>query len=271
MNKTLKRIKFAVLVAMTTIITCTMTVYAETNLSTEETIKTGVTENKIWKVESKQIKTNLDLFHTNEILNRVEIEKSEETKVEDVKVKVKKTMTVSSKQKIKITEVLPKAADNKDIEVVNKTKSVLKVKNNKITAKKAGTGKIVIQSDDGAYEDVIKIKVKKKTLKCDGVKLKYRKRYNITSKPLTSSMGVKYYNGHRETYYSQKVLPGGGLKIPGRHVADDGTIRDKDGYIVVAANYKFRAKGSTFITSLGPAKVYDTGCAYGTVDIYCNW
>lgn len=53
---------------------------------------------------------------------------------------------------------------------------------------------------------------------------------------LTPSKGVVYYNGHRETYYSQKVLPGGGLNIPGRHVASDGTIRDADGYICVASS-----------------------------------
>ena len=84
-------------------------------------------------------------------------------------------------------------------------------------------------------------------------------------------MGVKYYNGHRETWYSQKVLPGSGLKIPGRHVADDGTIRDGDGYIVVASDLSYLSRGSVVMTSLGPGKVYDTGCAYGTIDIYVNW
>lgn len=88
---------------------------------------------------------------------------------------------------------------------------------------------------------------------------------------LTKSKGVVFYNGHRETYYSEKVLPGNGLNIPGRHVADDGTIRDADGYICVAADPGFMAKGSILITSLGPAKVYDSGCAYGTIDIYVSW
>jgi hypothetical protein len=23
--------------------------------------------------------------------------------------------------------------------------------------------------------------------------------------------------------------------------------------------------------SLGPAKVYDSGCSYGTIDVYVNW
>lgn len=86
---------------------------------------------------------------------------------------------------------------------------------------------------------------------------------------LTPQKGVVYYGGHRETYYSQKVLPGGGLNIPGRHVASDGTVRDADGYICVASSDY--AKGTVVETSLGTAKVYDTGCASGTVDIYTNW
>lgn len=86
---------------------------------------------------------------------------------------------------------------------------------------------------------------------------------------LTPSKGVVYYNGHRETYYSQKVLPGGGLSIPGRHVAEDGTIRDSDGYICVASSDL--AWGTVVETSLGAAKVYDSGCASGTIDIYTDW
>lgn len=105
----------------------------------------------------------------------------------------------------------------------------------------------------------------------DNITLQYSARYNVSSNPLNAFKGVVYYNGHRETYYSQKVLPGNGLKIPGRHVADDGTIRDGDGYICVAANTSYMSKGTTLMTSLGPAKVYDCGCAYGTIDVYVNW
>lgn len=105
----------------------------------------------------------------------------------------------------------------------------------------------------------------------DNITLLYNERYNVSSNPLTAHKGVVYYNGHRETYYSQRVLPGNALKIPGRHVADDGTIRDEDGYICVAANTSYMKKGTVLMTSLGPAKVYDCGCAYGTIDIYVNW
>ena len=101
--------------------------------------------------------------------------------------------------------------------------------------------------------------------------LQYSAYYSYESSRLTASKGAQYYNGNKETYYSQNVLPGGSLNIPGRHVADDGTIRDGDGYICVAADPSYRSKGDILITSLGPAKVYDTGCAYGVIDIYVNW
>lgn len=93
--------------------------------------------------------------------------------------------------------------------------------------------------------------------------------YPTSGGVLTPDKGVVYFNGHRETYYSQKVLPGGGLNIPGRHVAADGTIRDADGYICVASSDL--AWGTLVETSLGMGKVYDSGCASGTIDIYTNW
>ena len=105
-----------------------------------------------------------------------------------------------------------------------------------------------------------------------GYILLYDKTYNVeTDVKLNSYIGVVYFNGHKETYYSQNVLPGGGLRIPGRHVAEDGTVRDEEGYICVAADWNYLPYGATVLTSLGPARVYDTGCDYGVVDIYVNW
>ncbi len=87
---------------------------------------------------------------------------------------------------------------------------------------------------------------------------------------LTKSGGVNQFNGRRETWYSQRVLPGGGLNIPGRHVEpSDGTVRDGEGYICVAASDLPR--GTVVETSLGTGKVYDTGCAAGTTDVYVDW
>ena len=89
--------------------------------------------------------------------------------------------------------------------------------------------------------------------------------------PLTVERGAIYYNDHKETYYSQNVLPGESLDIPGRHVAFDGTIRDEDGYICVACDPEFLEYGGIIETSAGWGKVYDCGCAYGTVDLYVDW
>lgn len=102
-------------------------------------------------------------------------------------------------------------------------------------------------------------------------KLEYSASYETNTKRLTKSRGALYYNNHKETYYSQRVLPGTSLRIPGRHVADDGTVRDGDGYICVAASTSYLSRGAVVKTSLGPAKVYDSGCASGTIDIYTNW
>lgn len=104
-----------------------------------------------------------------------------------------------------------------------------------------------------------------------GITLQYTSAYCIYESPLTRQAGVVYYGGHKETYYSENVLPGPGLAIPDRHHGDDGTIRDANGYICVAADYSFLPYGSIIVTSLGPGKVYDTGCAWGTVDIYTCW
>ena len=93
--------------------------------------------------------------------------------------------------------------------------------------------------------------------------------YVIPSGGLTPSKGRIWYNGHTETYYSQKVLPEGGLAIPGRHIASDGTIRDADGYIVLASDDYPR--GTVVETSLGAGKVYDTGSGSGNIDLYTDW
>lgn len=80
--------------------------------------------------------------------------------------------------------------------------------------------------------------------------------------------GVIYYNGWRFTWYSERVLPGNGLHIPGRH-SDENFVRDGDGYICLAC--EDREKGTIIQTPWGAGKVYDCGCAHGTVDVYVSW
>lgn len=86
------------------------------------------------------------------------------------------------------------------------------------------------------------------------------------------SAGVVYENGTRYTWYSQNVLPGSGLdelNSNGRHVDDDGYIRDGDGYIAVASSD--HSQGDIVDTPWGQGKVYDSGCDSGTIDIYTNF
>ena len=82
--------------------------------------------------------------------------------------------------------------------------------------------------------------------------------------------GVIWYNGYKWTWYSQRILPGGGLDIPGRHVDESGYVCDGEGYICIASCDL--AKGTVIDSPLGkPAKVYDYCPTSGTIDTYTNW
>lgn len=79
--------------------------------------------------------------------------------------------------------------------------------------------------------------------------------------------GAMSWNGHRWTYYSETVLPGTALNIPGRHVAG-GAVCDADGYVVLAScDY---AKGTVIDTPIGKGKVYDYCPTSGTIDLYVH-
>ena len=82
--------------------------------------------------------------------------------------------------------------------------------------------------------------------------------------------GVIYWGGYKWTYYSQQVLPGGGLNIPGRHVSSSGYVSDGDGYIVLAAPSSWgNVKGTVYSTPFGaPGKVYDVNAGGDSLDVY---
>lgn len=143
-----------------------------------------------------------------------------------------------------------KLLDSKATDVNNASKNISKLvkeAQNSLAATKENTAKV---------NDAVNAAIKASKAKASGG-------------GLTKSKGVFYFNGHRETWYSERVLPGGGLHIPGRHTDEAGLVRDGDGYICVASvDYP---KGTVVQTSLGAGKVYDSGCASGTIDIYTNW
>lgn len=83
---------------------------------------------------------------------------------------------------------------------------------------------------------------------------------------LTKSKGAQQFTDsrgvtHRETYYDLPMnivmggCGGGGYTIR----AADGAKVDKDGYVLVAANYGNYPRCSIVETSMGPGKIYDTG------------
>lgn len=82
---------------------------------------------------------------------------------------------------------------------------------------------------------------------------------------LTKSKGAQYYTdskgiSHRETYYDLPMnvvigACGGG----GYTVRADGAKVDRDGYILIAANYGNYPRCSIVETSMGLGRVYDTG------------
>ena len=84
------------------------------------------------------------------------------------------------------------------------------------------------------------------------------------------NMGIINWGDWTWTYYSEKLLPGEGLYLPGRHTDDNGYICDGDGYICIASS---SLKWGTVVnTPFGKqGKVYDSGCASHILDVYVSW
>lgn len=85
------------------------------------------------------------------------------------------------------------------------------------------------------------------------------------------AQGVIADGGYQYTWYSQRVLPGDGLAIEGRHVSDEGYVVDAQERIVVASSdLPYGAEVAVPFGS-GTAVVLDTGCASGVLDVYTNF
>ena len=85
-------------------------------------------------------------------------------------------------------------------------------------------------------------------------------------------MGVLHWGGHTWTWYSQRILPGYGLWIPGRHVDEKGYVCDENDYICLASNLSYLPRYTVVDTPFGKwGKIYDTGCGYGVLDVYVDW
>lgn len=83
---------------------------------------------------------------------------------------------------------------------------------------------------------------------------------------LTAAKGAQYFTdsrgiSHRETYYDlpMNVVMSACGQGGYYSVRPDGAKVDRDGYVIIAANYGNYPRCSVVETSLGPGKVYDTG------------
>lgn len=82
------------------------------------------------------------------------------------------------------------------------------------------------------------------------------------------SDGVWYDNNYRYTWYSSNDLYH--YRTNEWTAGSDGVYRDADGYVVVASSdYPHGTVISG--TPFGDVKVYDSGCASGTLDVYTNF
>ncbi len=74
-------------------------------------------------------------------------------------------------------------------------------------------------------------------------------------------------------WYSQQILPGDGLSIPGRYVDEEGYVRDEDGNLCVASNRYPIGTQIEVPFGDGYAVVYDTyeDEEDNLIDVYTNW
>ena len=96
--------------------------------------------------------------------------------------------------------------------------------------------------------------------------------YNATYSPkYFRNAGRIWWGGWSWTWYSERILPGYGLRIPGRHTDALGYVRDGNGYLCLASDVL--RKGTVIETPFGSyGKVYDCGCGNNyTVDVYVGW
>ena len=144
--------------------------------------------------------------------------------------------------------------------------------------KKAVKGKTIYRVKSNARLTRIKMGKTWPTVKYRGKTLLIKNKYVSTEKSPYKyspssfrSKGVVYWHMKKYTWYSQRVLPGGGLNIPGRHLDSRGYVCDKDGYIVLASTSINR--GRVVATPFGKyGKVYDTGVSSNNwFDVYVGW
>lgn len=143
--------------------------------------------------------------------------------------------------------------------------------------KPKATEPITESKEENSYVDSVEDNGGSNDYSSENYDVNYNTYDNYNSDAIYSSSefqntGVINWGGYEWTYYSELILPGEGLDIPGRHTTEDGYVCDGDGYVVIAADLDMLPRYSVVDTPFGcTGKVYDTGCSYGTLDVYVGW
>lgn len=154
--------------------------------------------------------------------------------------------------------------------IVKKNSSMYKDQSKTIQKGKSGIKEYVYANKGDGKRELISENIVKEA-KAKIIEVGTKKRPSTSSARIYSLRdlqfhGVINWSGYRFTYYSQRVLPGGGLNIPGRHINSAGFVADKDGYIVLANS---APKGTVINTPFGyKGKVYDRGTYGNHFDVY---
>lgn len=116
----------------------------------------------------------------------------------------------------------------------------------------------------------------KKQTKTDSIKIAIDVNANLSGKHYSAknfkNIGRCHdKSGYSFTYYSEKVLPGKALKIPGRHVDDEGYVVDVNNHICLASDDLPKGTVVSVPFGEGIAVVYDAGSGSGNLDVYVSW
>lgn len=225
---------------------------------------------------SKQ--ASLTVAKNNEPITISETEtpsKQQETINEDIPSADKEVIHKKEKKKEKIVTENMYATTSLNVRKEPNTNSeiicTLK-RGDKITRVKDGEDWDTITVDGKKYyvRDIYISKTKPKATSTTNVKTESHSTKATYTASQFKSRGVIYWGDWKWTWYSQKVLPGGGLKIPGRHVDENNYICDENNYICLASSTL--PKGTVIDTPFGKkGKIYDCGCAAHIIDVYTNF
>lgn len=213
------------------------------------------------KVEGKNGKKKLDY---TKVTKNDEVVSDELTKETILLEPTTKNVLVGTK------EVVEETIEPNVVEKSND--SMFKGQTKVVESGSAGKAKVIYENDGTNRKEISREVLKEAT---DRIV-----EYGTKSAPASSSgqyslgdlqfRGIIYWGGKKFTYYSQSVLPGYGLNIPGRHVNSGGFVADGDGYIVLAGN-RGLGRGTVVDTPFGgKGKIYDicASCSMDWLDVY---